>query len=301
MNVCRLIIGNFGLNREQERTNMAIWALLASPLLMSNDLRSISLQSRSILLNSHVIAINQDRLGRAGRVVKYLAKESVQVWARPLSPAGTFAIAVFNSRATEQAVSLSLEELRAALTELGIDLRTEPKSQSKAVDTDRVSYRVTEAFENRLFGVFALRARISLTVKAFDTFVARVAPSEPTDRETDAHLQPPERPEPESQQGQQPHQQAPSSSRRRELRQMERLPSDSLAVTDGESSLTRLFILFYAAVALFVFALCCRSSLRNRLLALCSFSEGVRSWRLGLQKGPLAGSRGRSPHSTRSA
>ncbi len=298
----RLIIGNFGLNREQERTNMAIWALLASPLLMSNDLRRISQQSRSLLLNSHVIAINQDRLGRAGRVVKYLAKESVQVWARPLSPAGTFALALFNSRATEQAVSLSLEELRAALTELGIDLLSDPKAQAKSVDADTatepVTYRVTEAFENRLFGVFALRARISLSLKAFDTFVARVAPAEPTDTETDTDLHPAE--PAESQQGQQPHQQAPSSSRRRELRQMDRLPADSLGVTeaDGESSLTRLFILFYAAVALFIGALCCRSSLRNRLLALCSFSEGVRSWRQ--QKGPVAG-RGRSPHSPRSA
>lgn len=64
-----LIIGNFGLSYEQSKAQMAIWATLASPLLMSNDLRSIRPEYKAILLNKEVIAVNQDPLGVQGRRV----------------------------------------------------------------------------------------------------------------------------------------------------------------------------------------------------------------------------------------
>jgi len=61
-----LIIGNFGLNFEESKTQMAIWSILAAPLLMSNDLRAIKPELKSILLNREVIAVNQDKLGKQG-------------------------------------------------------------------------------------------------------------------------------------------------------------------------------------------------------------------------------------------
>lgn len=46
---------------------MALWAILASPLLMSVDLRTIRPEFKEILLNKDVIAINQDPMGVQGR------------------------------------------------------------------------------------------------------------------------------------------------------------------------------------------------------------------------------------------
>lgn len=46
-----LLIGNFGLSLEQSKAQMAIWAILAAPLLMSNDLNHIRPEFREILLN----------------------------------------------------------------------------------------------------------------------------------------------------------------------------------------------------------------------------------------------------------
>jgi alpha-N-acetylgalactosaminidase len=46
---------------------MAMWAVLASPLFMSVDLRTIRPEMKAILLNKNVIAINQDPLGVQGR------------------------------------------------------------------------------------------------------------------------------------------------------------------------------------------------------------------------------------------
>ena len=65
----QIIVGNFGLSHDQERVQMAVWAILAAPLLMSNDLRNIRKESRNLLLNRNLIAINQDPLGIAGTQV----------------------------------------------------------------------------------------------------------------------------------------------------------------------------------------------------------------------------------------
>lgn len=63
----QLIIGNFGLSYEQSKVQMAIWAILAAPLLMSTDLRSIRPEYKAILQNKKIIAIDQDKLGIQGR------------------------------------------------------------------------------------------------------------------------------------------------------------------------------------------------------------------------------------------
>ena len=66
----QLVVGNYGLSRDEERVQMGLWSMFASPLLMSVDLRHISHVSKSLLLNSRVIAINQDPLGiQAHRVL----------------------------------------------------------------------------------------------------------------------------------------------------------------------------------------------------------------------------------------
>ncbi|XP_015676090.2 alpha-galactosidase A [Protobothrops mucrosquamatus] len=90
-----LVIGNFGLSRDQQITQMAFWAIMAAPLLMSNDLRQISSQAKALLQNKEVIAINQDPLGKQGyRITK---GQSFELWERPLSD-GAFAVAVLNQK-----------------------------------------------------------------------------------------------------------------------------------------------------------------------------------------------------------
>ncbi|KAM7395555.1 hypothetical protein PAMA_007025 [Pampus argenteus] len=93
-----LIIGDFGLSMEQSRAQMALWAIMAAPLFMSNDLRTISSKARSILQNKMAISINQDPLGIQGRrIVK--EKSGIEVMWRPLS--GDSSALVFFSRRTD--------------------------------------------------------------------------------------------------------------------------------------------------------------------------------------------------------
>lgn len=46
-----LIIGNYGLSYDQSKAQMAIWAILAAPLLMSHDLAYIRNEFKEILQN----------------------------------------------------------------------------------------------------------------------------------------------------------------------------------------------------------------------------------------------------------
>uniref|UniRef100_W5KQD1 Alpha-galactosidase n=1 Tax=Astyanax mexicanus TaxID=7994 RepID=W5KQD1_ASTMX len=93
-----LIIGNFGLSLEQSKAQMALWAIMAAPLIMSNDLRTLSSEARNILQNKAVIAINQDPLGIQGR--RILKDEGhIEVFWRPLSKSAS--ALVFLSRRTD--------------------------------------------------------------------------------------------------------------------------------------------------------------------------------------------------------
>jgi alpha-N-acetylgalactosaminidase len=64
-----LIIGDFGLSYDQERVQMGMWAIMASPLLMSVDLRNIRASSKALLQHRGLIAINQDPMGIQGKRV----------------------------------------------------------------------------------------------------------------------------------------------------------------------------------------------------------------------------------------
>ncbi|XP_030223742.1 alpha-galactosidase A isoform X2 [Gadus morhua] len=90
-----LVIGNYGLSHDQQESQMALWALMAAPLLMSNDLRSLCPRAKALLQNRRVIAINQDPLGRQGYRTATLG--SFEVWERPLSNR-VLAVAVRNKQ-----------------------------------------------------------------------------------------------------------------------------------------------------------------------------------------------------------
>ncbi|KAJ6658895.1 hypothetical protein lerEdw1_019531 [Lerista edwardsae] len=93
-----LIIGNFGLSYEESRSQMALWTVLAAPLFLSTDLRTISEASRKILQNKLMIKINQDPLGIQGRRILQ-EKSRIEVFLRPLSHSAS--AVVFFSRRTD--------------------------------------------------------------------------------------------------------------------------------------------------------------------------------------------------------
>ncbi|XP_040383981.1 alpha-galactosidase [Oryza brachyantha] len=78
-----LEVGNGGMSEAEYRSHFSIWALAKAPLLIGCDVRSMSQQTKDILSNSEVIAVNQDRLGVQGKKVQ--SDNGLEVWAGPLS------------------------------------------------------------------------------------------------------------------------------------------------------------------------------------------------------------------------
>jgi alpha-galactosidase len=92
-----LEVGNEGLTAVESRAHFSLWAILAAPLMAGNDLRSMTAETRDILTNREVIAVNQDSLGRQGRKVR--DDGDLEVWVRELADGGR-AVALFNRSAT---------------------------------------------------------------------------------------------------------------------------------------------------------------------------------------------------------
>lgn len=74
-------VGN-GMTVQEDRSHFTLWSMLAAPLIMGNDLRSMKNETREILTNKEVIAVNQDVLGV--QALKYTTLDSVEVWVKPL-------------------------------------------------------------------------------------------------------------------------------------------------------------------------------------------------------------------------
>jgi alpha-galactosidase len=85
-----LEVGNGGMSLDEYKAHFSLWAMLAAPLMAGNDLRSMPAETREILTNKEVIAVDQDPLGRQGdRVFK---DGDAEIWARPLAGGGRAAV-----------------------------------------------------------------------------------------------------------------------------------------------------------------------------------------------------------------
>jgi alpha-galactosidase len=80
------------LSESEQRAQFSLWAMLAAPLLAGNDIRTMSDQTRAILTNRDVIAVDQDRLA----VQASASPRDTRVLVKPLSDGGA-AVALFNA------------------------------------------------------------------------------------------------------------------------------------------------------------------------------------------------------------
>jgi hypothetical protein len=101
-----------GINQPESRSQMSIWAVIAAPLMMSNDIAHLEQWAIDILKNKEVIAVNQDKLGKQG--IRLTPKgEAIQIWSRPLAN-GDLAVALLNAGDSPASVTLKFEVLGQA-------------------------------------------------------------------------------------------------------------------------------------------------------------------------------------------
>ena len=101
-----LEVGNGGMTHDEYLTHMSLWALLAAPLLAGNDLRSMNEETKQILMNPEVIAVDQDAKGVQGRRV--WDEGPLEIWAKALAD-GSQAVGMFNRGNSELKITLDLK------------------------------------------------------------------------------------------------------------------------------------------------------------------------------------------------
>ena len=79
------------LTEVEQRSHFSLWSMLAAPLLAGNDIRSMPAQTRAILTNPEVIAVDQDPRVAAANPLP----GDGRILVRPLAD-GSVAVALFN-------------------------------------------------------------------------------------------------------------------------------------------------------------------------------------------------------------
>lgn len=98
-----LEVGNGGMTNDQYRTHITLWAMQAAPLIMGHDLRRTSADAQRLLTNRGVVAVDQDRRGIQGRMVR--RNGNSEVWRKDLAD-GSVALALFNRGTTPARIAV---------------------------------------------------------------------------------------------------------------------------------------------------------------------------------------------------
>ena len=141
-----------GMGANQFQTQFSMWAMLAAPLMISDDMLTMSKASFATVSNSQVIAIDQDPAGVQGTLVPNSSIGNGQVWIKPLSD-GSFAVALLNRGQPTLQISTTATALQIPLAH---------------------SYKVTNLWTNQhstSTGAF------TAVVQGYATVLLRIAPS----------------------------------------------------------------------------------------------------------------------------
>ena len=103
-----LEVGNGGMTSTEYESHFSLWAMLAAPLVAGNDLSTMDADTRRILTNRDVIAVDQDPLGQQGRRIWKQGEQ--EIWARPLK-GGEHAVVLFNRGKAPAEMKVSWDQL----------------------------------------------------------------------------------------------------------------------------------------------------------------------------------------------
>lgn len=152
-----LEVGNGNLSVEENKSHFTLWCMMASPLVLGNDIRTLTDGSKksqvilNIVTNSELIAIDQDALVKPAKMIA--KRGSVDIMARPLEN-GDVAICFFNKSKSPKTVEYELNDLKE---EKYLNLARTNSAQIKDLWTDEVFHKDSIRAEIKPHGVKAYR------------------------------------------------------------------------------------------------------------------------------------------------
>ncbi|MGA9406100.1 MAG: glycoside hydrolase family 27 protein [Bacteroidota bacterium] len=132
-----LEVGN-GMSVNEDRAHFSLWCMMAAPLIAGNDLRSMSKETTDILTNHEVIDVDQDSLGVQG--FRYSAKDSMEVWVKPLSH-GDWAVCFLNRSSNPQTIDFDWSK------NIIVD-----DVSNRTLNTNETVYKIRNLWEKKYLG-----------------------------------------------------------------------------------------------------------------------------------------------------
>ncbi|MGD9563304.1 MAG: glycoside hydrolase family 27 protein [Pyrinomonadaceae bacterium] len=157
--------GGTGCNNVEYQSNMSLWSIMAAPLIATNDVRSMNAETKRILLNDEVIAVDQDPLGRQGQ--RKIKNDVWNVFVKPLANGDT-AVAILNRSDVARPYKLEWSELGLTGNHVARDLweqrtvGTQTNWSGTVVSHETKLFRLKKVGPNLRNGKAATNARISL-------------------------------------------------------------------------------------------------------------------------------------------
>lgn len=152
-------VGN-GMTDAEDRVHFAMWSLLTSPLILGNDLRTMSKETLKTLVNENVIAVNQDLLGIQG--YRHLKSLELEIWVKPLA----------NEEWAVAFVNMSKEELQ-----LSFDWWKHPINDQlthKKLEKKYKSYSIYDLYASKNIGL--TNTNFVSKIKGHDVLLVKLSP-----------------------------------------------------------------------------------------------------------------------------
>lgn len=157
-----LEVGN-GLSFAEDRAHFTMWCMLAAPLILGNDIRTMSDETLSILLNDEAIAVDQDPLGVQG--LKLTSQDGIDVWFKPLQN-GDWAFCLLNRNDVERRYRIDWPTLEVSDDEVS----------GRSTDFARTEYAVRDLWSGTDEG--STRSGRTVAIAAHDVVLYRLTPTE---------------------------------------------------------------------------------------------------------------------------
>ncbi len=102
--------GGYEMTLDESKTQLGMWAMMASPLIIGSDPRGLPQPMIDALRNPEIVAVDQDPLVRQGVKVAD-TPNNTQVWGKTLAGPGNRAVALLNRGDTAQPITVTFADV----------------------------------------------------------------------------------------------------------------------------------------------------------------------------------------------
>ncbi len=150
-------VGN-GMTAAEDRSHFAMWSMLASPLILGNDVRSASKETIKTLTNKEVIAVNQDKLGI--QALRFTNESYFEIWVKPLAD-DEWAMTFINMSDEPKELNFDWKH-----HDIGDNLN------NRSIDIKNSSYQIRDIINHTDIGT--TEANLKVTIDSHDVFMVRL-------------------------------------------------------------------------------------------------------------------------------